>query len=124
MIDCASCPLQKRAMFLPFTAEEIAFMRAFKTGEMTFQPGETLLAQGERSERLFTVLEGLGHPVDPAGGRTLARWSTSSFPAIGLQAGIMGEMRHSVQATSPMRVCVFQRSRLWDLFRDKPGPGL
>lgn len=121
MIDCASCPLQKRAMFLPFTAEEIAFMRAFKTGEMTFQPGETLLAQGERSERLFTVLEGFAtRSIQLEDGRRQVVNFVFPGDFLGLQAGIMGEMRHSVQATSPMRVCVFQRSRLWDLFRDKP----
>ena len=121
MIDCAACPLQKRPMFLPFTPEEIVFMRSFKTGEMTFQPGETLLAQGETSERLFTVLEGFAtRSIQLENGRRQVVNFVFPGDFLGLQAGIMGEMRHSVQASTAMRVCVFQRSRLWDLFRDKP----
>ncbi|NHB75697.1 Crp/Fnr family transcriptional regulator [Rhodobacter sp. M37P] len=121
MTDCAACPLQKRRMFLPFTPEEIAFMRAFKTGEAVVRPGETLLAQGERSERLYTVLEGFAtRSIQLEDGRRQVVNFVFPGDFLGLQAGIMGEMRHSVQATTPMRVCIFQRSRLWDLFRDKP----
>lgn len=121
MIDCAACPLQKRPMFLPFTPEEVAFMRSFKVGEETFQPGDTLLAQGETSDRLFTVLEGFAtRSIQLEDGRRQVVNFVFPGDFLGLQAGIMGEMRHSVQATTPMRVCVFQRSRLWELFRDKP----
>lgn len=121
MIDCAACPLQKRQMFLPFTPEEIDFMRSFKVGEAIFQPGETLLSQGERSERLFTVLEGFAtRSIQLEDGRRQVVNFVFPGDFLGLQAGIMGEMRHSVQATTAMRVCVFQRNRLWDLFRDKP----
>jgi CRP/FNR family transcriptional regulator len=121
MIDCAACPLHKRPMFLPLTPEEIVFMRGFKVGEDTFQPGDTLLHQGERSDRLFTVLDGFAtRSIQLEDGRRQVVNFVFPGDFLGLQAGIMGEMRHSVQATTPMRVCVFQRNRLWDLFRDKP----
>ena len=121
MTDCAACPLHRKRMFLPLTPEEIAFMRAFKTGEALVQPGETLLAQGERSDRLYTVLEGFAtRSIQLEDGRRQVVNFVFPGDFLGLQAGIMGEMRHSVQASTPMRVCIFQRSRLWDLFRDRP----
>lgn len=121
VIDCADCPLRPLHMFLPFTPDELAFMRAFKQDEMSFQPGQTLLAQGERSERLFTVLEGFAtRSIQLEDGRRQVVNFVFPGDFLGLQAGLMGEMRHSVQASTPMRVCVFQRSRLWDLFRTKP----
>lgn len=121
MIDCADCPLRKLRMFLPFTPAELVFMQAFKEGEMQFQPGQTLLSQGERSEKLFTVLEGFAtRSIQLEDGRRQVVNFVFPGDFLGLQAGIMGEMRHSVQASTPLRVCVFQRSRLWDLFRDKP----
>ena len=44
------------------------------------------------------------------------------FPGdfVGLQASVMGELGHSVDAVSPMVLCSFQRSDLWRLFRNHP----
>jgi CRP/FNR family transcriptional regulator len=38
----------------------------------------------------------------------------------GLQAGLMGEMKHSVEARTPMMLCVFDRGQLWQLFKSQP----
>ena len=120
-VDCADCPLRERQMFLPFTAEELAYMRRFKTGEEVVERGSIILAQGEKSDLIFTVLEGFATRslLLEDGRRQVLNFV---FPGdfIGLQAGIMGEMRHSIQASTPMRLCVFRRDRLWDLFRDRP----
>jgi CRP/FNR family transcriptional regulator, anaerobic regulatory protein len=120
-VDCTDCPLRDRHMFLPFSAEELAFMRRLKTGEETVTPGTIVLAQGERSDLIYTVLEGFGTRslLLEDGRRQVINFV---FPGdfIGLQAGIMGEMRHSIQASTAMRLCVFRRDRLWDLFRDRP----
>ena len=40
---------------------------------------------------------------------------------IGLQGSLMGEMQHSVEALSPMLLCVFERDRLHELYRNHPG---
>ena len=44
------------------------------------------------------------------------------FPGdlVGLHAGLLGEMKHSVEATTAMRLCVFKRDDLWTLFRNQP----
>ena len=44
------------------------------------------------------------------------------FPGdfIGLQAGVLGEMHHSVEATSPMTLCVFDRSEFFNFFKGNP----
>jgi CRP-like cAMP-binding protein len=39
---------------------------------------------------------------------------------IGLQAGVMSEMEHSVEASSKMKLCAFNRSNLWTLFTSHP----
>lgn len=38
----------------------------------------------------------------------------------GLQAGLLGEMKHSVEATTSMTLCVFRRSALFELFQHHP----
>jgi CRP-like cAMP-binding protein len=116
-----ACTLRRRPIFIPFTTEELAFMRQFKTGEVTLPPGATLLAQGERSAFLYTVLSGFATRsiLLEDGRRQVINFA---FPGdfLGLQAGLMGEMRHSVQATTTLVACAFSRERLWELFRDRP----
>ncbi len=121
LIDCNDCPLRARPMFMPFTPEELAFMRKFKTGEKLVEPGGIILAQGEASTLLYTALEGFGtrSTLLDDGRRQVINFV---FPGdfIGLQAGIMGEMRHMIQASTRMRLCTFRRDALWDLFRNRP----
>jgi CRP-like cAMP-binding protein len=108
-------------MFLPFTAEELKFMQRFKVAEEVVSPRATVLHQGERSPVLYTVLDGFGRRsiLLEDGRRQVVNFV---FPGdfLGLQAAIMGEMKHSVEATSEMRLCVFERTRLWEMFRDRP----
>lgn len=118
---CSTCPLRSREIFEAFTPEELRFMLKFKSGETPVRAGATILSQGERTPHLYTVLSGLGtrSVLFPDGRRQVLSFV---FPGdlIGLQAGIMGEMRHTVRATTPMTLCTFRRNELWDMFRDRP----
>lgn len=120
-VACKNCPLRKRTMFTPFTDDELVFMQTFKTGELHVDPGTTILLEGSNSPQLFTVLDGMGtrYKTLENGRRQVINFL---FPGdfTGLQAGIMGEMKHSVEATTHMTLCVFRRNDLWQLFRQHP----
>jgi CRP-like cAMP-binding protein len=120
--DCKNCPLRKRTLFTPFTDDELAFMQSFKTGELMVDPGTTILLEGSNSPQLFTVLSGMGtrYTTLENGRRQVINFL---FPGdfTGLQAGLMGEMKHSVEATTHMTLCVFRRNDVWNLFRQHPG---
>lgn len=120
-IRCADCPLRKCDLFVPFSDSEIMAQQAFKSGELTADPGTILLMEGSSSPQLFTVLEGMGlrYKTLEDGSRQVLNFV---FPGdfIGLQAGVMGEMRHSVEAVTRMRLCVFRRQDIWQLFRETP----
>ncbi|WP_135502836.1 Crp/Fnr family transcriptional regulator [Roseovarius aestuariivivens] len=120
-INCKDCPLRQLSAFEPFKKEEIDFMNRFKTGQMEVQPGTHLLVQASKSPQLFTVLSGMGlrYKSLENGERQVINFV---FPGdfIGLQAGIMGEMGHSVEATTSMTLCVFNRADIWSLFRSLP----
>lgn len=119
--SCVSCPLRNRSLFTPFTDEELEFMESFKTGEMTVAPGTTLLLEGSNSPQLFTVLSGMGvrYTTMQNGRRQVINFLLPG-DFIGLQAGIFGEMKHSVEATTAMTLCAFRRDDLWRLFRQNP----
>lgn len=118
---CANCPLRRKELFTPFTEDELAFMTRFKSGELAVDPGTTILMEGSNSPQLYTVLEGMGtrYKTLENGRRQVINFI---FPGdfSGLQAGVMGEMMHSVEATTSMRLCVFKRADLWGLFKTHP----
>jgi CRP/FNR family transcriptional regulator, anaerobic regulatory protein len=117
--DCASCPLRMMPLFIPFTPEELAFMRKFKLREEVFRRNDTILYEGERSPMLYTVLSGMGtrSVLLEDGRRQVINFI---FPGdfIGLQSSLMGEMKHTVTARSEVTLCAFDRAGLWDMFRD------
>jgi CRP-like cAMP-binding protein len=120
-VPCKSCPLRKCSYFSDMTAAEVAFMQSFKTGELVAEPGTTLLLEGSTSPQLFTVLSGMGvrYKTLEDGDRQVINFL---FPGdfIGMQSAIMGEMKHSVEATTNMVLCVFNRSDIWNVFKTHP----
>lgn len=120
-ISCAKCPLRQQKLFVPFTADEVGFMEKFKTGELTVDAGTTILMEGSNSPQLYTVFSGMGtrYTTLENGRRQVINFL---FPGdlIGLQASLMGEMKHSVQSSTQMVLCAFKRDDLWNLFRAQP----
>ncbi|WP_415404427.1 Crp/Fnr family transcriptional regulator [Tateyamaria sp. SN3-11] len=118
---CENCPLRRHDAFADMTPDDIRFMQRFKVGELVVEAGTPILMEGSNSPQLFTVLHGMGlrYKVLPNGRRQVV---SLIFPGdfVGLQAGIMGEMGHSVEATTNMTLCVFDRSEIWTLFKERP----
>ncbi|MCA8884499.1 MAG: Crp/Fnr family transcriptional regulator [Rhodobacteraceae bacterium] len=120
-VKCQNCPLRKHDLFVPMTADEIQAMTRFKVGELAVDPGTPLLMEGSNSPQLYTALHGMGlrYKTMENGRRQVINFV---FPGdfLGLQAGVMAEMQHSVEATTSMLLCVFDRSELWSFFRSHP----
>jgi len=119
---CERCPIRKLKVFRPFTAEELEFVKSFKSGELNVDPRTTILQEGASSAHLYTVLEGWAfrYKTLPDGRRQVLNFALPG-DFIGLQATLFNEMSHSVEALSPMLLCVFPRERLWELFEHYPG---
>jgi CRP/FNR family transcriptional regulator, anaerobic regulatory protein len=117
---CDQCPLRRRPSLREFSAEELAFVKSFKVDELRVEAGASFLRQGTRSEYLYTVLNGWAFRYKLLDGRRqILNWA---LPAdmLGLQGALMNEMEHSVEALTPLVLCVFPRGKLWDLYRRLP----
>ena len=118
---CRDCPLRRLDIFATMSDVEIRYMEKFKVGELTIEPKTQILMEGSNSPQLFTALRGMGlrYKLLPNGRRQVLNMV---FPGdfIGLQAGMLGEMKHSVEATTRMTLCVFDRNELWNFFRNHP----
>jgi CRP/FNR family transcriptional regulator len=101
--------------------EEVRFMTQFKVGELQVDAGTTLMNEGSSSPQLYTALDGMGlrYKTLASGDRQVINFVIPG-DFIGLQAGVMNEMQHSVEATTDMTLCVFDRKSFWLLFRDNP----
>ena len=120
-MTCEHCPLRRKGAFHEMSQDEIRFMARYKVGELIVDPGTTILMQGSSAPQLYTALDGMGLRYRRVDGR---RRQVINFllpgDFIGLQAAVMGEMGHSVEATTRMTLCVFDRMELWSLFRTQP----
>lgn len=118
---CENCPLREFAAFEDMTDSEAKYMDRFKVGEMSVQNGSELLAEGANATQLYTVLEGMGvrYKTLKDGKRQVIGFILPG-DFVGLQAAVMDTMQHSVMASSPMKLCIFNRSNLWDLFKNHP----
>lgn len=118
---CEQCPLRKRACLREFTPEELAFVSQFKVDELRVDPGASFLREGTRSDHLYTVLNGWAfrYKMLDDGRRQILNYA---LPAdmVGLQGTLMNEMEHSVEALTPLTLCVFPRAKLWDLYSRLP----
>jgi CRP-like cAMP-binding protein len=120
-VDCEMCPLRANAIFRDFTADELAFVTRFKSGELTAEAGSTILSQGSSSAYVFTALSGWGMRYkDLEDGRRQILNYVFPGELVGLQGALLREMEHSVQALTDMVLCVFERARMWELYARYP----
>ncbi|MGR3542274.1 MAG: Crp/Fnr family transcriptional regulator [Hasllibacter sp.] len=119
--NCANCPLRRQPLFDALADEDLGFMQRFKVGELTVDPGTPIMMEGSSSPQLYTALRGMGlrYKTLSNGRRQVINFI---YPGdfLGLQAAVMGEMQHSVEAVTRMTLCVFDRKALWTLVRGKP----
>lgn len=118
---CEQCPLRKRTWLRDFTPDELAFVKDFKIDELRVDAGAAFLREGTRSEHLYTLLSGWAfrYKMLDDGRRQILNYALPG-DLLGLQGALMREMEHSVEALTPMTLCVFSRSRLFELYSRFP----
>ncbi len=121
---CHQCPLMRLETFRRPKDAELDYLNSFKKGELTVDRGATIIAEGARSPHLYTILEGWAFRFKllPDGRRQIVNFAVPG-DLLGLQGALMEEMQHSVEALSPMTLCVFERSELINLFHAFPELG-
>lgn len=119
---CSKCPLRRNKTFRKFEGNELSFVSSFKTGELSADKGASILIEGSHSAHLYTVLNGAGfrYKILDDGRRQILNYVMPG-DLVGLQGTLMGEMQHSVEALTPLVLCVFERDRVDELFRNHPG---
>ncbi|MCX7295539.1 MAG: Crp/Fnr family transcriptional regulator [Hyphomicrobiales bacterium] len=118
---CEQCPLKTLPCLRAFTASELDFVKQFKIDELHVDAGASFLHEGARAEHLYTILSGWAfrYKMLDDGRRQILNFA---LPAdmVGLQGTVMNEMEHSVEALTPLTLCVFPRAKLYELYSQFP----
>lgn len=119
--DCPSCPFRQNRQFRDFDGEQLKFVTRFKSGELHVDAGTTILVEGSHSAHLYTVLRGCAfrYKLLEDGRRQVLNFAMPG-DLVGLQGMLMGDMQHSIEALTPLTLCIFERARFNDLYRNHP----
>lgn len=119
---CILCPLASLPAFRRFDAREVDFVWRFKVGELRAAARATILEEGSHGTHLYTLLSGWAFRYKTLEDR---RRQILNYlvpgDLLGLQGALMADMQHSVEALTPVTLCVFERERLSELFTRHPG---
>jgi CRP/FNR family transcriptional regulator, anaerobic regulatory protein len=122
--SCHTCPLRLRGNHAPNTQEEIDFIQKFKKEERVVAAGSAILHERSAGGDLFTLREGWAfrYRTLSDGRRQILNFL---FPGdfTGLQAELTGQLPYGVEALTPVRVCTFRSSELWELYQQFPQLG-
>ncbi len=123
-IPCAACPLPDCEGLRPLEQHQLRYIQQFKQGEVHLQRGDTLINEGERHRRLYTVLDGVlirSRSLDD-GRRQIVNFM---FPGdlVGLQGAFDEPSGHTIDALLDSRLCRFPREDFSALITEYPGLG-
>jgi CRP-like cAMP-binding protein len=118
---CLRCPLRELDIFRDRGRADVAYIQAFKAGEIVAVPGTTIVAEQEQNTRLYTVLSGWVfryRTLDENRRQIINYGLPGDF--LGLQATLDEVMGHGVEALTEVTLCEFPREKMWRLFADHP----
>lgn len=120
-VSCHDCPLRAKVAFRDKPAEEVDFIQRMKTDHLTFKPGDAIVRQGSRSAQLFTLFSGWAFRFrEMRDGRRQILNFLLPGDFVGFQNRLFEDSPYGVEALTEAEVCVFARSKIWDLYRGYP----
>lgn len=119
--SCELCPFAGNPAFQHPQVHEARAICAARSGDLQVEAGREIVTEGSEPTRFYTLLEGqaMRYRVLEDGRRQVLNFL---FPGdlIGLDAVILGEATHTTEALSKVRLCMFERRQIHDLFAQMP----
>ncbi len=120
-VQCQACTLRCGPSFRQLSRRELRLVSGMKRRDITLAAGADVFAQGAASSFIYTLYEGWAVRVRtlPGGERQILDFVLPG-DLIGLAGYLLGSSPYSVQALTPLRLCVLDGTRLPALFRTEP----
>ena len=116
-VPCEQCPLRRKPLFRPFSDTELGFVGQMKTDHIVVAPRANIIREDEIGGPVYTLFEGWAvryHSL-PNGARQILDIVLPG-DMIGLAFAVLGRVKHSVQAITPVTLCVLQGRGFPELF--------
>jgi CRP/FNR family transcriptional regulator len=116
-VPCEQCPLRRKPLFRPLTEIELGFVGEMKTDHIVVPPRTDIIREDEIGGPVYTLFEGwaVRYHILPNGARQILDVVLPG-DMIGLASVVLGRVKHSVQAITPVTLCVLQGRGFSDLF--------
>ncbi len=117
-VPCIDCRLRHRPCFRPFSDAELASISSLKADHISLPAKSDIVTEGEVGGNLYTLYEGWAFRYKKllGGGRQIFDLLLPG-EIIGLSSALLGTVRHSVQALTPVSLCVMDGYPLPQLLR-------
>ena len=124
-VPCLQCPLRQKPLFRPFSDLELDFVAGMKTDHIVVAPRGDIIQEDEVGGPVYTLFEGwaIRYHRLPRGGRQILDVVLPG-DLVGLASAVLGTVKHSVQAITPVSLCVLQGRGFSELFHGNPGLAL
>lgn len=121
---CADCRLRTAGGVKPVSAQELAFIEAFRSGTNDVAAGATIISEQHPGGKLYTLYSGWAfrYKTLSDGRRQILNFLLPG-DFIGLQQEFSDGPMHGVEAITPVSLCIFPQERLFELFRQYPSLG-
>ena len=122
---CASCNIRHKSICDPLCREDMSQVLSYKKEERSYPAKEDIFLQGSHRTELMTILEGwaFNYEMTEDGNRQITKFT---FPGdfIGFSADTDVPLTYSVQTLTPIRVCVFDHDKFYELLQNHSGLAL
>jgi CRP-like cAMP-binding protein len=116
-IPCASCSLRAKAVFRPFSGEELDFISTMKSDHVTVRAKTDIIRRGDVGGPIYTLFEGWAvRLMDLGDGSQQILDVLLPGDMIGLESAMLGTVKHSVRAITPVSLCVLEGRSVAELF--------
>lgn len=125
LVPCNDCHLRRKALFRPFSQNELDFVSTMKSDHITVRAKSDIVREGEVGGPVYTLFEGWAARYQrlPNGSRQVFDILLPG-DVIGLESAMLGTVRHSVEAVTTVSLCVLEGRSLQQLFEAHPGLAL
>jgi CRP/FNR family transcriptional regulator, anaerobic regulatory protein len=124
-VSCTECPLRQKPFFRSFSNDELAVVAKAKSDHISAPPRADIIRADEVGGPVYTLFEGwaIRYHRLPSGGRQILDIVLPG-DLIGLASALLGMIRHSVQAVTPVTLCVLRSQFVAEMFERHPGLAL
>ncbi len=118
---CANCGVRGQTVCAPLDVNELGIVESFRAGNRKLDAGTDIFTQGEVGSEVYTLLEGwvMLYTLLEDGRRQIVDFCVPGA-FLGFQPDLDAPSRHTSEALTAVKVCVFPKRGLLTMFGSHP----